>query len=69
MNDLIIWENIKEYKEILFTFYDGIAKISINRPHVHNAFTPLTIEEMIDAMHYKEQPIHPYVFDFLLDIE
>ena len=51
MNDLIIWENIKEYKEILFTFYDGIAKISINRPHVHNAFTPLTIEEMIDAMH------------------
>jgi naphthoate synthase len=46
------WETIKEYKEILFTKYDGIAKISINRPEVHNAFTPLTVDEMIDAMHH-----------------
>ena len=45
-----MWETLKEYKEILFTFQDGIAKISINRPHVHNAFTPLTVKEMIDAM-------------------
>jgi naphthoate synthase len=44
------WQNIKKYKEILFTFHKGIAKISINRPKLHNAFTPLTIEEMIDAM-------------------
>ncbi|PNB76943.1 1,4-dihydroxy-2-naphthoyl-CoA synthase, partial [Pseudomonas sp. FW305-BF6] len=29
--------------------YNGIAKISINRPHVHTAFTPLTVSEMIDA--------------------
>lgn len=46
------WETIKEYKEILFSKYDGIAKISINRPEVHNAFTPLTVDEMIDAMHH-----------------
>lgn len=45
------WETIKEYKEILFTSHNGIAKISINRPEVHNAFTPLTVEEMIDAMY------------------
>ena len=45
-----MWETLKEYKEILFTFQDGIAKISINRPHVHNTFTPLTVKEMIDAM-------------------
>lgn len=45
-----MWETLKEYKEILFTFQGGIAKISINRPHVHNAFTPLTVKEMIDAM-------------------
>jgi len=45
------WETIKEYKEILFTSNNGIAKISINRPEVHNAFTPLTVEEMIDAMY------------------
>lgn len=46
------WETIKEYKEILFHKYEGIARISINRPHVHNAFTPLTVTEMIDAMNY-----------------
>lgn len=51
------WETIKEYKEILFQFYKGIARISINRPHVHNAFTPLTVQEMIDAMdHCRNNP-------------
>ncbi len=45
-----MWETIKDYKEILFSYQEGIAKISINRPHVHNAFTPLTVKEMIDAM-------------------
>ena len=44
------WKTIKEYKEILFQYYDHIAMISINRPKVHNAFTPLTVQEMIDAM-------------------
>jgi len=46
------WEKIKDYEEILFHYYDGIARISINRPQVHNAFTPLTVQEMIDAMHH-----------------
>lgn len=46
------WEPVKTYKEILFHKYDGIARISINRPQVHNAFTPLTVSEMIDAMAY-----------------
>ncbi len=44
------WEQIKEYEEILFDFYAGIAKITINRPQKRNAFTPLTVQEMIDAM-------------------
>jgi naphthoate synthase len=47
---MVQWKPIKKYREILFSFYDGIAKISINRPEKHNAFTPLTIEEMLDAM-------------------
>jgi naphthoate synthase len=47
---IMMWETIKEYKEIIFSYQEGIAKISINRPHVHNAFTPLTVKEMIDAM-------------------
>lgn len=44
------WKPVKEYQEILFQKFDSIARISINRPHVHNAFTPLTVKEMIDAM-------------------
>jgi len=50
MAEHITWKTIKEFKEILFTEYEGIAKISINRPEVHNAFTPLTVQEMIEAM-------------------
>ncbi len=46
------WKPIKEYTEILFQQYNGIARISINRPQVHNAFTPLTVQEMIEAMNY-----------------
>jgi naphthoate synthase len=49
------WETIKEYKEILFQQYHGIAKISINRPHKHNAFTPLTVQEMSEAMEMARQ--------------
>src|SRR4051812_21560600 len=44
------WQPVKENKEILLHKFEGIARISINRPHVHNAFTPLTVKEMIDAM-------------------
>jgi naphthoate synthase len=50
MNLTYDWKPVKEYKEILFHQYQGIARISINRPEVHNAFTPLTVNEMIDAM-------------------
>jgi naphthoate synthase len=44
------WQPIKTYQEILFHRFEQIARISINRPEVHNAFTPLTVQEMIDAM-------------------
>ncbi len=49
------WKPIKEYKDILFQQYNGIAKISINRPHKHNAFTPLTVQEMSEAMELARQ--------------
>jgi len=49
------WQQIaiaKQFEEILFQQFEGIARISINRPHVHNAFTPKTVQEMIEAMNY-----------------
>ncbi len=49
------WETIKEYKEIKFSYYEGVAKISINRPEKHNAFTPLTVKEMSEAMELARQ--------------
>lgn len=44
------WTSIKEYKDIRFEYFDGIAKITICRPKVLNAFRPETNIEMIDAM-------------------
>lgn len=46
------WKTIKEYEDILFEQYGHIAKITINRPEVYNAFRPQTNFEMLDAMAY-----------------
>ena len=46
------WKKIKDYEEILFDFYNGIARITINRERYRNAFTPLTVAEMSDAFLY-----------------
>ena len=44
------WQTIKEYTDIKFEFFEGIGKITINRPKVYNAFRPETNMEMLDAM-------------------
>ncbi len=44
------WKTIKEYEDILFEFYNGIARITINRERYRNAFTPTTTAEMGNAM-------------------
>jgi naphthoate synthase len=44
------WETLKQYEDILFEYWEGIAKITINRPRYRNAFTPTTTMEMSDAL-------------------
>lgn len=46
----ITWTPIKAYSDIRFDFFEGIAKITINRPEVYNAFRPETNVQMLDAM-------------------
>ena len=43
------WKTIRDFKEILFEEYNGIAKITINRPQYRNAFTPKTTWELSQA--------------------
>src|SRR5699024_12273555 len=45
----VTWEKVKEYEEIIYEKYNGIAKITMNRARKRNAFTTLTVNEMIDA--------------------
>lgn len=57
------WSTIKLYKDIFFEFYQGVAKLTINRPEVHNAFRPETISEMIEAIDtcHQQENIHVIV--------
>jgi naphthoate synthase len=51
------WKSIKEYEDIKFDLFEGIARITINRPRYRNAFTPDTTKEMCEAMtHCRENP-------------
>jgi naphthoate synthase len=46
----IEWTNARTYEDIIYEKCDeGIAKITINRPQVRNAFRPQTVSEMAEA--------------------
>lgn len=46
----IVWEVAGSYQDILYHKHNGIAKITINRPEIRNAFRPLTVSEMSHAL-------------------
>ncbi|HLZ56431.1 MAG TPA: 1,4-dihydroxy-2-naphthoyl-CoA synthase [Ktedonosporobacter sp.] len=51
------WQNVRDYTDIILEKAEGIGKITINRPEVHNAFRPETLTELIDAFTYcREDP-------------
>ena len=43
------WQQVKKYEDIVYQKWQGIAKVTINRPHKRNAFRPKTVFEMYDA--------------------
>lgn len=46
----IEWVEAREFTDLKYHKAEGIAKITINRPEVRNAFRPLTVQEMIKAL-------------------
>jgi naphthoate synthase len=45
-----LWQEIRKFKDIKYHKSEGVAKITINRPEVRNAFRPLTVKEMMEAL-------------------
>ena len=46
---MVNWEKCRDYEDIIYEKAEGIARVTINRPQVRNAFRPKTVNEMIDA--------------------
>lgn len=46
----IQWTESGQYSDIKYNKAEGIAKITINRPEVRNAFRPQTVHQMIRAL-------------------
>ena len=47
-----IWNEVLQFEDIRYQHCEGIAKITINRPEVRNAFRPRTVMEMRDALQH-----------------
>lgn len=55
------WKTLHTYQDILFDYFEGIARITINRPRYHNAFTPTTVTEISDALRICREDQQIYV--------
>ena len=50
MTAAVTWTSVADYEDIRYEHSDtGIARVTIDRPEVHNAFRPETVAEMMDA--------------------
>ncbi|WP_456373373.1 1,4-dihydroxy-2-naphthoyl-CoA synthase [Thiolapillus sp.] len=54
MSSSFNWKPVegKDYSDIRYEHLDGVAKITIDRPEVRNAFRPRTVDELADAFHH-----------------
>jgi 1,4-dihydroxy-2-naphthoyl-CoA synthase len=43
------WQLLEEFSDIIYEVAEGIARITINRPRVRNAFRPQTLFELSRA--------------------
>jgi naphthoate synthase len=45
-NTTVSWKSAGRFEDVLYEKFEGIAKITINRPEVRNAFRPQTVHEL-----------------------
>ena len=66
MSEPIQWKQAteSEYSDILYHHAEGIAKITINRPQVRNAFRPETVEELQHA--FRRAHLDPEIGEIIL---
>ncbi len=58
------WKKVKEYSDIIYEKAEGIARITINRPEVRNAFRPQTLFELAATFEDARQDPHVGVILF-----
>ncbi len=54
----VTWQKVGGYTDIIYENAEGIARITINRPEVRNAFRPETVMELLDAFAEAREDTH-----------
>jgi naphthoate synthase len=50
MDEPVNWQPAGTYADVRYETADGVAKVTIDRPEVRNAFRPRTVDELSDAL-------------------
>ena len=43
------WNIVKDYEDITFKVFNGVARIAFNRPEVRNAFRPKIVQHRFSS--------------------